>query len=551
MISDFLISCSGANKEILKDCPTEKVKFVGIGATIFFTGLLASLSGGYAIYFTFNSVPIAIIIGMLWGAVIFSLDRFIVSSIKKTGKFIDEFWMAAPRIFMAIVLAIVVSKPLELRLFNDAITKQMGETARGSISDCEANFNTERDNLARRKSDLQNELIIKKEDIYSKDKVYNDFSSQKSTLEGENKNYQSKILSNNTTISNGWIPPSYNNEGTLVRKGRYTNAAILAKNENTQLKNSLAQNNVKISGLISDMQSRKTALLSQVQSTEQQYSQQIAGVQQQIIDHNASREKVLGKCATEANNAQDIPARLQALSSLSEKNSSISWANWMIVILFIILETAPVVVKLLSKRGPYDETLDRIEYENFIEQKKLISNKNDEINNILEEIRELNKLKGEVRMKTEKAKLGAELKANESLLNDIALKQAALAKIAVEKWYDDELNRLKGNQTPQYATTKNKYQQSSDATLEGILWKAKSQNDEIFYLFKNGQPTNNEFEYLVNGTKLTGTWHYLISNKEIKIELPNFSETYILEELTANSVILKTNANDIIELAKV
>ena len=307
-------------------------------------------------------------------------------------------------------------------------------------------------------------------------------------------------------------------------------------------------NNSKINAFDTSMQSRKTALLSQVISTEQQYAQQISGIQQQIIDHNASRDKVLKKCETEANNAQDIPARLEALSSLSNKNSSINWASWMITILFIILETAPVVVKLLSKRGPYDEVLDRIEYESFIEQKKLISNKNDEINNLLQEIRELNKLKGEVRLKTEKAKLEAELKANQSLLENIAIKQSDLAKIAIDKWYDDELNKLKGSQSQQYASTKQA--EPIKSTFEEVLWKKKNTTDEIFYLFSNGQPIYNSLEYQVNGLKQTGTWHYLTPNKEIQIDLLNFSEKYVLRDLTLDSVKLVTGSNDIIELIK-
>ncbi len=156
-------------------------------------------------------------------------------------------------------------------------------------------------------------------------------------------------------------------------------------------------------------------------------------------------------------------------------------------------------------------------------------------------------------MKTEKAKLEEELKANESLLNDIAMKQADLAKIAVGKWYEDETNRLKSNQSQQYTTTKQQPTPTPqhEVTLEGIQWKAMNIKDEIFYHFKNGQPLNNELEYEENGTKLFGTWRYLIPNKEIRIELPNFSETYILEDHTANGVKLKTNSNYVIELTKI
>jgi len=239
-------------------------------------------------------------------------------------------------------------------------------------------------------------------------------------------------------------------------------------------------------------------------------------------------------------------AKIKALYQLSG-------VHWFITFLFILLETLPVLSKLMSKRGPYDEILDRVEYEHYLQQQKIISDKNDEINNILVEIRELNKLKGEVRMKTEKAKLEAELKANESLLNDIAIKQADLAKTAVDKWYEDEMNRLKNNQSQQYTTTKQQPipTPQHEVTLEGIQWKAMNIKDEIFYHFKNGQPLNNELEYEENGTKLFGTWQYLIPNKEIKIELPNFSETYILEDLTANGVKLKTHSNYVIELTKI
>ena len=52
----FFWHCSGADMELLKKCPTESSKYVGIGATIFFTGLFAALSGAYALYTVFDSI---------------------------------------------------------------------------------------------------------------------------------------------------------------------------------------------------------------------------------------------------------------------------------------------------------------------------------------------------------------------------------------------------------------------------------------------------------------------------------------------------------------
>ena len=176
---------------------------------------------------------------------------------------------------------------------------------------------------------------------------------------------------------------------------------------------------------------RQDTLKSQLSVTEQQYAKQIAGVQQQIDDHNAKRGSFIGECSSRSKNAKDIPARLQALSRLTAENSSIWMASLMITLLFILLETAPVVVKLLSSRGPYDEVLERIEYEKTLEQKVLISDLNDRTNL-------------EVRLSTERnrLKLEAELRANEELMNDIAAAQAEIARLAVQKWKEEELRKL-------------------------------------------------------------------------------------------------------------
>ena len=42
-IEQFFLMCSGANATILKKSPTDINKYIGIGATIFFTGLLAMI----------------------------------------------------------------------------------------------------------------------------------------------------------------------------------------------------------------------------------------------------------------------------------------------------------------------------------------------------------------------------------------------------------------------------------------------------------------------------------------------------------------------------
>ena len=55
-------------------------------------------------------------------------------------------------------------------------------------------------------------------------------------------------------------------------------------------------------------------------------------------------------------------ARLEALGRLTSKNWSLWLANIFIILLFIAIETAPVMVKLISSKGPYDYMLETEEY---------------------------------------------------------------------------------------------------------------------------------------------------------------------------------------------
>ena len=112
MLKSFFILCSGADKNLLEGCSEgEQTKYVGIGATVFFTAVMAFIASAYALFTVFDSVYPAIAFGIIWSLLIFNLDRFIVSTIRKREQIGSEFLQATPRIVLAIIIAIVNSKP--------------------------------------------------------------------------------------------------------------------------------------------------------------------------------------------------------------------------------------------------------------------------------------------------------------------------------------------------------------------------------------------------------------------------------------------------------
>ena len=147
-LKEFFWFCAGVNRSLLNRCPTDASKYTGIGAAVFFTGVLAALSGGYAFHTVFENVWWALAFGLLWGTIIFNLDRFIVSTMRKNKKgFGREFLTASPRILLAIMLAIVISKPLELRIFSKEIDRKLitleEEIYQKEIIDLERRYTTQ------------------------------------------------------------------------------------------------------------------------------------------------------------------------------------------------------------------------------------------------------------------------------------------------------------------------------------------------------------------------------------------------------------------------
>jgi hypothetical protein len=146
---------AGADRYILeRSTYGDQIKYMCLGGIIIATGLMAGLAGGYAFYTIFepkgdalNSIHTAvngidnvtdtatmvraIIFGIIWGLIIFNIDRFIVTSTGK-GDGTEEITKkelkgALPRIIMGAIIALTISKPVEIRMFKTEIDVKLHE----------------------------------------------------------------------------------------------------------------------------------------------------------------------------------------------------------------------------------------------------------------------------------------------------------------------------------------------------------------------------------------------------------------------------------------
>jgi hypothetical protein len=145
-VMKFFWKAAGGDRYILERATySDQIKYMCLGGIVFATGAMAGLAGGYAFYTIFSpkedtaiqdtvhlpTVLLSIVFGIIWGLMIFNIDRFIVTSTGKgdgTEKITwDEFKSAIPRIIMGAIIAITISKPIEIRMFQEEIKNKLYE----------------------------------------------------------------------------------------------------------------------------------------------------------------------------------------------------------------------------------------------------------------------------------------------------------------------------------------------------------------------------------------------------------------------------------------
>ncbi len=301
MLKQFFILCSGADKNLLEGCSEgEQTKYVGIGATVFFTAVMAFIASSYALFTVFDDVVPAILFGIVWSLLIFNLDRFIVSTIRKRDNLWSEFLQATPRIILAIIIAIVISKPLEIKIFekeiNTVLLKEKNAMALNNKKEVANYF----------KSDLdknKTEIASLKAEITKKEKEVN-------TL------YETYI-----TEAEGTAGTKKLGKGPVFKE-KIAKHDLAKKELDTLQKNNLA----KIAEKEKNTKTLQTDLDKKVTET------------QPIID-----------------GFDGLMARINALNKLP-------WLpSFFIMLLFLAIETSPIIAKLLSPKGEYDYKSEDLE----------------------------------------------------------------------------------------------------------------------------------------------------------------------------------------------
>jgi hypothetical protein len=383
--NEFLWWCAGANKKVLRQCPTEYAKYAGMGGTIFSTACMAALSGGYAISYVFDDTLVSVLFGLFWGfVIIFNLDRLIVNTMYSDGEVTiswKEFKSGLPRILLAIFLGVVISTPLEMKIFEDRIASRLVY-----------------DNLERTKESSQKALEGKKYQI-----------DRRNLLEEEKRDIIKRLAAANQELKE-------EGEGVAL-SGKVGHGPIYE-----------------------DKKNNRDAIQKELEDWETAHKTELENITAQI----QINDSITGADIEQGNKEKGFCVCYEALSNLTSikwsfkpfnlKIPKLFWVSLFITLLFVSIECAPTFMRMMVADGSYEKLLEAEKHKIRVLADKRISDLNDEINT-------------EVQISTQKNKerLEAEVLANKKLMELIAKTQAELLNTAIEKWREEELAKINEN----------------------------------------------------------------------------------------------------------
>ena len=304
-LQNFFLFCSGVDFSVLEKCPTDRNKYMGIGATVFFTGVLAFFSSGYALFTVFESFWAATAFGLVWGLMIFNLDRYIVMSMKSYGKWWRDWLVAVPRMALAVLLALVISKPLEMKIFE---------------------------------KEIQAELVTMEQEVYKQqeDRVKTRFQAQIDEQRAQIAALKAEIVEKTASRDRLTLQAVQEADGTGGSGQK--NLGPIYKAKKAEADKAQTELEALLASALPAIQGKEAA----IQALETNVQAEITGLQRSRYDGMA--------------------ARMEALGRLTANSEAILWASLFITLLFIAIETAPIMVKLISYRSPYDYLLHEHEH---------------------------------------------------------------------------------------------------------------------------------------------------------------------------------------------
>jgi len=347
-IMKFLWKCAGADAQILQYAPySDHIKAAGIGGVVLATTVMAMIAMGFAMHTIFGENTkdghhgnwmVTIPAALVWGLIIFNLDRFIVSTVKGDGTekiTMGEFWAMLPRLVMAIIIGLTISAPLETHIFEKEINREW-ERVQNKLS-----------------QNRQNEIELK----YAKD--YKNFDSLAIVAQKDLDSAQAKYKRNDIIVT--WIVSGINGYGPCKGgencQGNPAHREIYKQRNQARKDMEIAQGKLELikedrQKLVDKIRKEKDAEGFKIEKSKPGFLDQLM-----MLENLSSHGENFTPVDTEGRPVMEEDGKTEKVEELY----GAAWGPiWLVRLLFMIVEIAPVIFKFMIWDSSYDYMKDNV-----------------------------------------------------------------------------------------------------------------------------------------------------------------------------------------------
>ncbi|WP_432995243.1 DUF4407 domain-containing protein [Dactylosporangium sp. CA-233914] len=349
----FLLWLSGADLDTLSRAPRDRRKFIGVGGIVLTTAVLATISSSFALTMGARApLYAAIPFGLLWGLAIMNLDRWLVTATQRRPKWWQNLLTALPRVVMALVIGAVISTPLVLWLFQPEIDAQLNTIHQRRLDQHQQNLLNDarfKEIPALQDRIAKNQAIADgKTSTVEEDPAVKDLQAQYDALDAK---YQ--VAQKEATCEF---------DGTC---GSHTFGGGPAYQQKKAVADDLKQQRDSVGAKLDTARKNTADQQAQSASNARTTAKDAVAHDQETLNRLQQQKKAdEDQFNLDTANDTGLLARLEALSELTGKNSTLQVAYLMLLLFITTVEVLPVVVKFLINLAPataYDTILEKSE----------------------------------------------------------------------------------------------------------------------------------------------------------------------------------------------
>ena len=383
----FLWFVAGADIEMLSLCPLDYKKYEAIGMTILMTSLVGFAAGSSAAWYFTEDTLWTLVFGLFWSLLIFSIDRSLVVTLKKDPY--KKSYYVLPLVFrgfLAILVAGIMSIPLELLVFNGFIQNDI-ENYKSDLlkqqhqDSFDAQQAAEYDSKSKSLDQLLKSESNKKDDIIT---AINDKRSERQR-EANMLNHPNTTTYNNAQASANGLQRQLNELYSLsnsdYRRNRIPGLRSQISHQRSVMASERNAWNSKVNARISELDNEIAQLSDALRVAKENIARtdrEKQRVDSTSVSYQARAEESLNKTDERFRNGNNFTLYYAVLAHAIYKthkvthermgtdgktytyeteefvNKDFMFLLWFIRAMFFVIELLPSIVKVVSKAGQYE-----------------------------------------------------------------------------------------------------------------------------------------------------------------------------------------------------